>query len=166
MAKAVILPWLLLIGGMSLWSSGTSQQRYGDVPLHARLTAGRQGWVCNPGFRQLAQFCASDQDGLTDTRVFEVFNNGWRCRSGYHVSRGFCLRLAVPRHALLVGYGDHWECEPGFRRDGSRCQAVLVPAHGHLDESGHGWQCDTGYEAASEYCIPSSLGTLMGEKPS
>jgi hypothetical protein len=99
MAKAVILSWLLLVGGMSLWSSGISQQRCRDVPLHARIAVGEQGWVCHPGFRQLARICAYVQDGLTDKIT---------AGAGYLDQRKVGLFRSLPRYVAKHCGNDCW----------------------------------------------------------
>jgi hypothetical protein len=164
MAKAVVISCLLLVGGMSLGKPGTSQDNHHDIPLHAHRAAGDQGWACDSGFRQLGRLCVYDTYGIAAREAFEVFNKGWRCRPGYRASAGFCMPVLVPRHALLVGYGDRWECERGFRKAGRHCDAVNVPAHGHLDQSGHGWACDVGFQVLSDYCVPQSTDIVTQER--
>ena len=157
MAKADIACRILLAGGLFLWTMpGTSQDRHLDIPLHAHMAAGRQGWICNRAFRQVGRLCVSDRYGFSTRRAFETFNSGWRCVRGYRRLRGYCVPLSIPRHALPVGNGGEWRCDSGYRREESRCEAVFVPPHAHLDSSGHSWQCDAGFRVLSEVCIPSS----------
>jgi hypothetical protein len=154
-AIALFVSWLLLASGVSLWTPATAQESPGDIPLHAHMAAGAQGWVCNRGFRQVVRLCVPDRHWFSTMRMFETFNNGWQCIRGYRLQQSYCVPVSIPRHALVVGPGDEWQCESGFRRDGSRCEAIFVPPHAHLDASGHAWQCDAGFRVISEVCIPS-----------
>ena len=160
---------MLSFGGLSPWCSATSQDSYGDIPPHARIATGSQGWLCDPTYRQVGDACVADPDRMLDRQRFEVFQNGWRCIPGYRLStEGYCVRFFVPPHAVAVNASGQWECEPGFVRSDSsesRCDPIIVPPHAHLDPSGRSWRCDGGFRFLSRVCIPLTPGAGGSEDP-
>ena len=153
-ATAVLLCLLVAAGWMSRSDAGTPVEVH-DVPLHATRNVGDQGWTCDAGFRQLGQLCVSDTHGTPDRGAFEVFNGRWRCRSGYHLDKGFCVPFTAPEHGRLVGDNGEWQCDWGFGKAGSRCKEINPPLHGYLDASGHEWVCYPGFERMSDQCVPT-----------
>jgi hypothetical protein len=156
MTKAAALSCLMLMAGRVLSNPAAAQEFRDDIPTHAHFAAGEQGWACNDGFKQIAQLCVLDTDGMASRGAWEVFNGQWRCRSGYTLEKGFCVPFTAPEHATLVGSGGVWECNWGFQRSGSRCKEIDPPAHGYLDASGHDWVCYPGFERMSDQCVASS----------
>jgi hypothetical protein len=156
MVEPRVLSCLVLAGWMCLSSPGLSQGLNHDIPAHAHYSPTDQGWTCNSGFTQVAQFCVSDAESAASRGISEVFDKGWRCRSGYSQAKGFCLPVGLPPHASPVGPGDRWECDWGYRRVGARCEEIEPPAHGYLEASGHSWACFPGYERVQEHCEPPS----------
>jgi hypothetical protein len=139
---------------MLLLSLGHTQELYRSIPTHAHYSATEQGWTCNDGFRQVAEFCARDMQDVPSQNAFEVFDGQWRCRPGYRRTNGICVPLTAPVHATFVGEGDRWECDWGFRKVASRCEEIDPPAHAYLDASGRDWVCFPGFERVTDHCVP------------
>jgi len=149
-AFACALAWLSL---------GNSQEPHHDIPANAHYSTGEQGWICNPGFRQVAGLCMEDKDDVPSWSAFEVFDGQWRCRTGYHRAGNLCVPATAPAHATYVGNGDRWECEWGFQKIASHCEEIKPPPHAYLEASGHDWVCYPGFERRSDRCVPSGNTT-------
>jgi hypothetical protein len=80
----VFVLWLLLAGGVSLWTPATAQESHRDIPLHAHMAAGEQGWVCNMGFRQVVRLCIPDRHGFSTRRFRPLLQRNETLCNGLH----------------------------------------------------------------------------------
>lgn len=47
---------------------------------------------------------------------------GWICRHGYRQKRSRCIKVPVPKNAVLLPDGKNWDCKPGFKRYRGSCK--------------------------------------------
>jgi hypothetical protein len=153
-----MLWWITLYTppGIGLWRSSLAMAAAPEPPLHTNLPAhailqpGGNGWECARGYRREGEDCV--QVSIPPQAYLDYFGHDWRCERGYRREGDRGVQVPVPPQAFLDSSGHAWECERGYRQESDRCVPVPVPAHAYLDYFGHDWQCARGYRREGDRC--------------
>ncbi|MCB9060956.1 MAG: hypothetical protein H6622_05505 [Halobacteriovoraceae bacterium] len=78
---------------------------------------------------------------------------GWECKDGFIQRRDKCLKLQIPKNAVLNEDNHTWSCLSGYRKYRNVCKKIKLPKNAHLTEDGHDWICSEGYTRSKHHCI-------------
>jgi TPR repeat protein len=131
--------------------SPATRDKTSSIPANASLNVYGNGWVCNRGYRQSGNECASVQ--VPQNAGLDVYGHGWTCNRGYRQSGNGCVLVLIPANAELDVYGHGWTCSRGYRQSDNDCVSVQIPQNAELDVYGHGWTCSRGYRQSGNRCV-------------